>query len=66
MVENAREAINLAKQVIKEAGYVVSRIASVEYDEDEHLWNVTAYSGDIEIQLTIDENDNIVDFTTND
>jgi len=65
LVENAREAIRLAREVIKEAGYVVSRVADVEYDDDDHLWHVTAYSGDVEIELTIDENDDVADFKTN-
>lgn len=65
MVENARDAIRLAREVIKEAGYVVSRIADVEYDDDEDLWHVTAYSGDVEIELSINKNDDIVDFKTN-
>ena len=64
MVENARDAIRLAREVIREAGYVVSRIADVEQDE-ENLWHVTAYSGDVEIELSIDENDDIVEFKTN-
>ena len=65
MVSNAREAIKLAKEVIEEAGYITAKIIDVEYDENEELWTVHAQSGQTEIELTITEDDDVKDFTTN-
>lgn len=65
MVSNAREAIKLAKEVITEAGYLTSKILDAEYDEDEDLWTVKATSGQIEIEITINSDGDVENFTTN-
>lgn len=65
MVSNAREAIRVAKEVIKEAGYIVVKIRDVEYNEDDEIWNVSAQSGDVDIELTITEDGEVEDFTAN-
>ena len=64
MVSNAREAINMAKDVIEEAGYMTSRILEAEYDEDDKVWRVRALSVQSEIELTITEDGDVEDFST--
>jgi len=64
MVSNAREAINMAKDVIEEAGYITSRILGAEYDDDDEVWRVRALSGQTEIELTITKDGDVEDFST--
>lgn len=64
VISNAREAIKLAKTVISEAGYDIARIADVSFDNDEELWEITAYSGDTIINLLIDSNGDVTKFET--
>ena len=64
-VENAQEAIGIARSAISQAGYSISRILSAEFDEEEEIWTVKAVSGQIGIELTIGEDGGIEDFRTN-
>jgi len=64
MVSNAREAIKLAKDVMNEAGYSFAKIIEVVFDEDEELWDVTAQSGQTEINMSITADGEVESFTT--
>lgn len=61
-VENAREAIRIAKEVITEAGYDKFKIRNTEYDDDEDVWIVYADGDDeVSIEITIDAGTGDVD-----
>jgi len=64
IISNARDAIQLAKTVISEAGYDIARIAEVTYDDGEEVWEITAYSGDTVITLVIDDDGDVKRFET--
>ena len=53
-VTSGQEAIKIAKDVILEAGHSGVKIRSVDYDEDEEVWNIEAYNDDVEIDISID------------
>ena len=64
-VTNAGQAIKIAKQIINDAGYFVAQISSVEFDEKDGIWEVEAYSADINIHIQIDADDGeVTDFST--
>jgi len=63
---NARQVINLAREVIREAGYEVSRISSTEYDDEEEMWIIEANSGSTLIKLEINPKGEVEDFSTED
>ena len=64
-VTSAQQAIKIAKEVILDAGYEKFKIKSVDYDEDDEVWNIEANSADDEIDLTIDaESGEVTNFNT--
>ena len=63
-VENAREAIKIANEVITEAGYSKAKITNTEYDEDDEVWIVDADADETSIRIVIDaESGDVEDFT---
>ena len=63
-VENAREAIKIANEVITEAGYSKGKITNTEYDEDDEVWIVDADADETSIRIVIDaESGDVEDFT---
>ena len=63
-INNVRDAIKLAKEVMQEAGYLLPRIADVSFDEDDEVWKVNAYEGETIISIEIDDDGNVVKFDT--
>ncbi len=64
-IENARDAIKIAKEVISEAGYDKVQVRNTEYDEDEDVWIVYADSDETSIEVTIDaDTGDVTDFST--
>lgn len=63
-IKNARDAIKIAKEVLQEAGYLVPRIANVEYNDGEGIWEVRAYEGETNLYIEIDTDGEVLKFET--
>ncbi len=55
MAVNTRQAIKIAKETAKEAGYENAVVTDTQYDEDEGTFEVELQDEDMIINVSIDE-----------
>ena len=61
---NAREAMKIAKETAKEAGYKDATVTDSSYDEDDETYAVELEDNDTLITVSIDEKGEVLEFTT--
>lgn len=65
MVISTRQAIRIARETAKDAGYTNAIVTDTTYDENEGTYEVELESGDSIINVTIDEDSGeVLEFTT--
>jgi len=65
MTVNTRQAIKIAKETAKEAGYTKAVVTDTGYDEDEETYEVQLQDDDVTITVSIDEDSgDVTEFTT--
>ncbi len=64
MVIASREAMKIAKEVMKEAGYVVPRITKLNFDDDDDIYMIEAYEGETFIEIQLDATGEVLKFDT--
>ncbi len=64
-VVDTRQAIKIARDTAREAGYKDASVTDVSYNEDDETFEVELEEDDVIIDVTVDEEKgDVVDFTT--
>ena len=65
MTVTTRQAIKIAKETAKEAGYAKAIVTDTDYDDDEETYEVQLQDDDVTITVSIDEDSgDVTEFTT--